>query len=44
MNKYVISEPDILGSTPVIEGTRVPIGRVLSFLKHGYTLDAIHED
>jgi uncharacterized protein (DUF433 family) len=44
MRKYIISDPDILGGTPVIKGTRVPIGRILFLLKDGYTLDAIQED
>ena len=38
MRKYIISDPDILGGTPVIKGTRVPIGRILFLLKDGYTL------
>jgi len=42
--KIYYSDPDILGSTPVIKGTRVPIGRILFLLKGGYTLEAIHED
>ena len=44
MGKYIISDPDILGGTPVIKGTRVPIGRIVFLLKDGYTLEAIHED
>ena len=44
MGKYITSDPDILGGTPVIKGTRVPIGRILFLLKDGYTLEAIHED
>ena len=44
MGKYIISDPDILGGTPVIKGTRVSIGRVLFLLKDGYTLEAVHED
>jgi uncharacterized protein (DUF433 family) len=44
MGKYIISDPDILGGTPVIKGTRVPIGRILFLLKDGYTLEAIQED
>lgn len=42
--KYIHSDPNILGGTPVIKGTRVPIGRILFLLKDGYTLEAIHED
>jgi uncharacterized protein (DUF433 family) len=44
MGKYISSDPDILGGTPVIKGTRVPIGRILFLLKDGYTLAAIQED
>jgi uncharacterized protein (DUF433 family) len=44
MGKYIISDPDILGGTPVIKGTRVPIGRILFLLKDGYTLEAVHDD
>ena len=28
---------------PVIAGTRVPVARLLSLLKDGYTLEAIHD-
>ena len=44
MGKYIISDPDILGGTPVIKGTRVPINRIFFLLKDGYTLEAIQED
>jgi len=44
MGNYIISDHDILGGTPVIKGTRVPIGRILFLLKDGYTLAAIQED
>ena len=44
MGNYIISDPEILGGTPVIKGTHVPIGRILFLLKDGYTLEAIHED
>ncbi len=44
MGNYIISDPDILGGTPVIKGTRVSVGRILFLLKDGYTLEAIHED
>jgi uncharacterized protein (DUF433 family) len=44
MGKYIISDPDILGGTPTIKGTRVPIDRILFLLKDGYTIEAIHEE
>lgn len=44
MKKFIISDPEILGGTPVIKGTRIPIARILFLLKDGYTLEAIHED
>jgi uncharacterized protein (DUF433 family) len=43
MGKYIISDPDILSGMPVIKGTRVPIARILSLLKEGYTLEEIQE-
>ena len=43
MSKYIISDPDILSGMPVIKGTRVPIARILSLLKEGYTLEEIQE-
>src|SRR5712692_6637636 len=42
--QYIHSDLNILGGTPVVTGTRVPIGRILFLLKDGYTLEAIHED
>jgi uncharacterized protein (DUF433 family) len=43
MTNYIISDPDILSGMPVIKGTRVPIARILSLLKEGYTLEEIQE-
>jgi uncharacterized protein (DUF433 family) len=43
MAKYIISDTAILGGMPVIMGTRVPVARILSLLKEGYTLEEIHE-
>ncbi len=40
MGNYIISDPEILGGTPVIKGTRVSVGRILFLLKDGYTLEA----
>ena len=43
MAKYIVSDPTILSGMPVIKGTRVPVARILSLLKEGYTLEEIHE-
>lgn len=44
MKKYIVSNSQILGGTPVISGTRVPIARILFLLKEGYTIEAIHDE
>jgi uncharacterized protein (DUF433 family) len=43
MSKYITSDPNILSGMPVITGTRVPVARILSLLKEGYTLEEIHK-
>ena len=35
----VHSDPDILGGTPVFEGTRVPFRNLIDHLERGYTVD-----
>lgn len=44
MNKhiYITSHPKILGGTPVVAGTRVPVDVILHRLKEGYSLEDIH--
>lgn len=42
--KFITSDPAILGGTPVIRGTRVPVSRILFLLKDGYTIEAINEE
>ena len=44
MRKNIISNPNILGGTPVVKGTRVPVGRILFLFKQGYTIDDIHTE
>ncbi|HCM82767.1 MAG: hypothetical protein UV63_C0063G0008 [Microgenomates group bacterium GW2011_GWC1_43_11] len=44
MKKYIISDPNILGGTPIIAGTRIPAKRILYLFRDGYTIEAIHED
>lgn len=31
----IVSDPEILGGTPVIEGTRIPAGNILAELRAG---------
>jgi uncharacterized protein (DUF433 family) len=40
----VVSDPDILGGTPVFAGTRVPVDTLLAHLKAGDTIDTFLED
>ncbi len=44
MRKYISSDPQILGGTPVIKGTRIPVSRLLFLLKDGYTVEAINQE
>ncbi len=41
---YLVIDKNILGGTPVISGTRVPVYSVLARLEEGETLEDIHED
>jgi len=43
MSKFISSQPSILSGMPVIEGTRVPVARILSLLRDGYTLEEIQK-
>jgi uncharacterized protein (DUF433 family) len=36
----VVSDPDILGGTPVFVGTRVPLKNLIDYLADGHPLDA----
>ncbi len=42
--KYISIDPDILGGTPVIRGTRIPIERVYHLVSHGYTLKTLQKE
>ena len=44
MKKYIVSNPEILSGTPVIAGTRIPVGQILFLLKEGFTLEAIQQE
>ena len=41
MERYEVyhSDPDIMGGTPVFQGTRVPVQTLLDYLEGGDTLD-----
>jgi uncharacterized protein (DUF433 family) len=40
----IISDPDILGGTPVFTGTRVPVKNLTDCLEAGDSIDAFLED
>jgi uncharacterized protein (DUF433 family) len=42
MNKYIVSNANIMGGAPVIKGTRIPIEVILHRLKEGNTIEAVH--
>lgn len=42
--KYISFNPNILGGTAVIAGTRIPISRILFLLKEGYTPEIISSE
>lgn len=44
LKKYITSDKEILGGTPVIAGTRIPIERIYQLLKQGYSLEKLHEE
>ena len=37
------SDPDVMGGTPVFQGTRVPVQTLLDYLEGGETLDEFLE-
>lgn len=44
MARRIISDTSILGGTPVIEGTRIPVYLVLDYLADGYSVGDILAD
>ena len=44
LKKYIVIDPDILGGTPVIAGTRIPIERVYHLVRQGYTTKTLREE
>lgn len=43
-DRFLTSHPDILGGTPVIEGTRISVHAVLGRLQDGGTLQDLIDD
>ena len=42
--ELIISSPDILGGTPVFNGTRVPVKNLTDYFEAGDTLDEFLDD
>lgn len=43
--KYpVVSDPDILGGTPVIKGTRIPASLIFELLRRGWHVQTIRSE
>jgi uncharacterized protein (DUF433 family) len=43
-NQVVVSDPEVLGGTPVFAGTRVPVDTLFAHVKAGDTIDTFLED
>ena len=41
---WVVSDPEVCGGKPIIRGTRVPAEFIIRMLKHGYTIERIHNE
>lgn len=44
LNKYITIDKKILGGTPVLSGTRIPIERIKFLVKTGYTTEDLHKE
>ena len=44
LKKYISSDPEILGGTPVISGTRIPVERILELIKQGSNLEVLAQE
>ena len=44
LNRIIVRDPEILGGTPVFNGTRVPLQNLLDYLEGGETLDDFLSD
>lgn len=39
LKKYITIDKDILGGTPVVSGTRIPVERIKELVKQGYSTE-----
>ncbi len=44
MPEIIQKNPKVLGGTPVIKGTRIPVSRVLALVGMGYTLNQLKKE
>ena len=44
LSKYISINSNILGGTPVVVGTRIPVERLQFLVKSGYTTKDLHEE
>ena len=43
LKKYISIDPGVLGGTPVIHGTRIPVERVWQLVKQGYSTQTLED-
>ena len=43
LGRYIETNPEILGGTPVISGTRMPVERVFQLVKQGMSVEDLQE-
>jgi uncharacterized protein (DUF433 family) len=44
LNYYISSNPQVLGGTPTISGTRIPVSHVIELISQGYSIDLLNHD
>ena len=44
LKNYIVIDSQILGGTPVISGTRIPVERIKELVKQGYTTESLKEE
>ena len=44
LRKYVEINPQILGGTPVITGTRIPVERIYQLIKQGHSVETLQKE